>query len=137
MVFCRRFVGPARLDAENVGVAGDMDGRIFKAGRVAAELLHGLVEIALLLLVLPGEAAFLPDVGPAFAAADFRRALLEREMIAPWIVFGGRRMIEEATQVDEMFVRRRSFGERDRLPFANEVLRRHRGGVQSNLDNPA
>ena len=78
----RDFVGPARLDAKDVRVAGDMQRRILERRGVAGQLFERLAEIALLLLVLPGEKALLPDVGPSFAAAGFRRALFEREMIA-------------------------------------------------------
>ena len=69
LVFRRNLVGPACLDPEDVGVAGDMQRRVFERRGVAGELFQRLVEIALLLLVFPGEISLLPDVGPAFAAA--------------------------------------------------------------------
>ena len=88
LVFRRDFVGPARLDAEDVRVAGDMQRRVFERGGVAGQLFERLVEIALLLLVFPGEKALLPDVRPAFAAAGLRRAFLEGEMVADRVVLG-------------------------------------------------
>ncbi len=104
-----------------------MDGRIFEPGRVMRKLLHGLVEIALLLLVFPGEEALFPDVGPAIAAADLGRALFEGEMVAHRIILGGRRVVEEPAEVDEMLLRGLALGQRDRLPFLDEILRGHRG----------
>ena len=129
-VFRRRLVGPARLDAEDMRVAGDMQRRIFERGGVVSQLFERLVEIALLLFVLPGEEALLPDIGPSFAAADLGRALFEGKMVADRIVLGGSRVVEQPAEVDEMLLRRRPFGQRHRLPFADEVLRGHwgRGG---------
>ena len=72
-VFRRHFVGPARLDAEDVRVAGDVQRRIFERGGIASQLFKRLIKIALLLLIFPGEVALLPDVGPAFAAAGLGR----------------------------------------------------------------
>ena len=125
LVFRRGFVGPARLDAEDVGVAGDMQRRIFERGRIVRQLFERLAEIALLLLVFPGEEALLPDVRPALAAANLGCALLEGEMVASGIVLCGRRVIEQAAKVDKMLMRRRALGQRHRLPFADEVLRGH------------
>ena len=135
-VFRRDLVGPARLDAEDVRVAGDVQRRVFERRGVAGQLFERLVEIALLLLVFPGEIALLPDVGPAFAAAGLRRALLEGEMVADRIVLGRRRMIEQPAKVDEMLLRGRALGERDRLPFADEFLRRHWGGERTLVRRP-
>ena len=75
-----------------------------------SELFEGFAEIALLLFVLPGEEALLPDIGPSFAAADLGRALFEGEMIAFRVVLGGRRVIEQLAEIDEMLLRRRPFG---------------------------
>ena len=110
-----------------MGVAGDMDGRIFEPGRVMSQLLHGLVQVALLLFVFPGEEPLLPDIGPAIAAADLGRALFEGEMVAHWIILGGRGVVEQPAEVNEMLLRRRAFGQRDRLPFLDEILRGHQG----------
>jgi hypothetical protein len=106
LIFGRRLVGPASLDAKDMRVAGDVQRRIFERRGVAGQLLQRLVEVALLLFVLPGEEILLPDVGPALAAAGLGRALLESEMVADWIVLGRCRMIEEPAQVEEMLVRR-------------------------------
>jgi hypothetical protein len=45
LVFRRRLVGPARLDAEDVGVAGDVQGRVLERRGVAGELLERLVKL--------------------------------------------------------------------------------------------
>src|SRR5208337_3765184 len=89
------------------------------------QLFERLAEIALLLLVFPGEKALLPDVRPAFAAAGLRRAFLEGEMIADRVILNWCRMVEQAAKVDEVLLGGGAFGERHRFPFANEVLRRH------------
>ena len=43
-------------------------------------------------------------------------------MIAVRVVLGGRRMIEQLAKIDEMLLRGRPLGQRDRLPFADEFL---------------
>ncbi len=121
-----RLVGPAGLDAKEVGVAGDMQRRVFQGGGVTGELFERLAQVVLLLLVLPGEKALLPDVRPALAAAGLGRPLLEREMVAGGVVLGRGRVADEAAEVEEMLLRRRPLGQRHRLPFADEVLRGHR-----------
>ena len=67
--------------------------------------------------------------GKVFAATGCRRALLEGEMVAERIVLDRRRMIEQPAKVDEMLLRCRAFGQRHRLPFADEFLRRHWEGA--------
>ena len=124
-VFGGNLVGPARLDAEEMGVAGDVQRRVLQRRGVAGELLQRLVEIALLLLVFPGEEALLPHVGEAVAAAGLGDALLEGEMVADRIVLGRGRVLDETAEVEKMLLRGRALGERDRLPFADEVLRGH------------
>ena len=128
LVLRRNLVGPAGLDSEDVGVAGDMQRRVFESRGIAGELFQRLVEIALFLLVFPGEISLLPDIRPSLAAAGLWRALLEGEVIADRIVLDRGRMIEQPTEVDEMFLRRCAFGQRHRFPFADEFLRRHRDG---------
>jgi hypothetical protein len=82
----------------------------------------------LFLFVFPSEITLFPDVGPAFAAAGLSRAFLECEMVAERVVLRRRRMIEQPAKVDEVLLRGRAFSQSDRLPFADEILRRHRGG---------
>ncbi len=124
-VFRRYFVGPARLDAEDVRVARDVQRRIFERRGIARQLFERLVEIAFSLLVFPGEIVFLPNVRPALATAGLGYPLLEREMIADRIVLRRGRVIEEPAEVDKVLLRRRALGQRHRLPFADEILRRH------------
>jgi hypothetical protein len=107
-----------------------MQRRVFQSHGVAGELFERLAEVALPLLVLPGEEPLLPDVRPALAAAGLGRALLEGEMVANGIVLGRRRVAEQAAEVKEMLLRRRPLGQGDRLPFADEVLRGRGRGVR-------
>ena len=75
----RDCVGPGRANEETVGVAGDLQRRVFERRRVAHQLGQRVVEIAFLLLVFPGEKALLPDVGKAVAAAGLGYAFFEGE----------------------------------------------------------
>jgi hypothetical protein len=71
LVSRRNFLGPSRLDAKDVRVAGDMERRVFERRRVARQLFERLAEIALLFLVLSGERALLPDVRPTLPPPVF------------------------------------------------------------------
>ena len=70
-------VGEVGVDLEAVHVAHDQERRVLQDFAVLEELLVGGVEVLVLALVLPGEEALLPDVGPALAAALLARPILE------------------------------------------------------------
>ena len=108
-----------------MGVAGDVQRRVLQRRGVTGELLQRLVEIAFLLLVFPGEEALLPHVGEAVAAAGLGDALLEGETLAGRIVLGRGRVFEQTAEIEKMLLRGRALGERDRLPFVDELLRGH------------
>ena len=72
-------VGPGGADQEPIGIAGDLQRRVFQRRRVADQLRERVVEVALLLLVLPREETLLPDISKTLAAAGLGHALLERE----------------------------------------------------------
>lgn len=82
-------VGPRRANQNAVGVAGHLQRRIFERRGVAHELGEGLVEVALLLLVLPGEEALLPHIGETVAATGLGNAFLEGEPVARRIGLDG------------------------------------------------
>ena len=58
----------------------------------------------MLALVLPGEEALLPDVGPALAAGRLLGARLEGEPVARGVGLGRRRVAEQAAEVDEVLL---------------------------------
>ena len=118
-------VGPRRHDPEMLGVAGDMQRRVLQRRGVARELFQRLVEVALALLVLPGEITALPHVGEAVAAAGLGHAFLEGVVLAAPVRLDGGRVIEQSTQVDEVLLRRGPFGEAVAFPLLDEFMRRH------------
>ena len=125
LVGLRHRIGPCRADDEAVGVAGDLERRIFKGRGVAHELRQRVVEIALLLFVFPSEKAPLPDVGEAFAAAGLGDAFLEGERLTGGIGLDRIVVAEHRAQIEKMRLRGGALGERDRLPFLDELLWRH------------
>jgi hypothetical protein len=82
------------------------------------------VEVAALLLVLPGEAVAPPDIGPAGLAGKAGGALLERVVLAGGVAVR-RRLVEQTAEVDEMLLARRAFVARAGLPFRDEFRRGH------------
>jgi hypothetical protein len=75
--------------------------------------------------VFPGEAALIPDVGPALAAGLFVGAALEGEALAGGVVFGGGGVAEQAAEVKEVLLGGRAFFELGAAPFGDEVLGCH------------
>jgi len=71
-------IGPGGHDLEPLRVAGDVERRVFERGGVAGELGQRIIEIALVLLVLEGEEALLPDIGETAAAARLWSARARR-----------------------------------------------------------
>jgi hypothetical protein len=132
----RDFVGPARLDAKYVRVAGDVQWWVFQRGCVAGQLFESLAEIALLLLVLPSKESPFSDIGPAFTSTGLWRALFKSKRFAPWIGFYRIVVANQGAKVVEMRVSGRALGQRLWLPFFDEFLRRHRGGWTSGSVHP-
>jgi hypothetical protein len=57
------------------------------------------------------------------------RAFLEAIALARGIVLYGGRMIDEAAKIDEMLLRRLPLGERDGIPFPDELMPGHATGL--------
>ncbi|CAA9574814.1 MAG: hypothetical protein AVDCRST_MAG19-3203 [uncultured Thermomicrobiales bacterium] len=74
--------GEVGADLEAVEVADDQQRRVLEGVAVELELAVGGGEVGVVPLVLPGEGAALPDVGPALAAGRLGGALLEGEALA-------------------------------------------------------
>ena len=60
----------------------------------------------MLALVLPGEVVPFPHVGPAVATGVLAGAALEAVALACGVALGGRWLVEQAAQVDEVLLRR-------------------------------
>ena len=82
-------VGEVGVDDDAVDVADHEERRVLEALAVLEELLVGAGEVGVLALVLPGEAAALPDIGPALAAALAISTRLEGEAGARRVVLLG------------------------------------------------
>ena len=118
-------VGPGRVDLDLLHVGDDQQRRVVERALIELELLQRRAEVLALALVLPGEAAALPHVGPAVAAAGLRRALLEGVPVALRIGLGRRLLAEHAAQVDEVLLRPGALLEARVAPLADEILWRH------------
>jgi len=64
-------------------------------------------------------------VGPAVAAGVFACAALEAVVITGGVCFGGRRLVQQPAQVDEVFLGRRALFEFRGAPFGDELARGH------------
>src|SRR5205823_5713139 len=85
--------------------------------------------VLVLALVLPCEAAAFPDVNETVVAlgalgrgTDDFHMLLKAVVRAGGVGFGGRRLVEEMAEVDEMFVARRALGELRLGPLVDKRL---------------
>src|SRR5258707_4125917 len=122
----RNRVGPRGTDHEAVRIARYLEWRILKRRCISDQLPERVIEIALFLLVFPGEEALLPDIREAVAAACLDHAFFESEPLADGVSRNGIVMPEQRAKVEEMRLRRSALGKRDGLPFRDELLRRHR-----------
>jgi hypothetical protein len=118
-------------DLGGADVADDRQRRVVQVVTVLVELAIGLVQALVLVLplVLPGEAALLPDVyEAAFALAalagggDDLHGLLEGVFLAGGIGLRGRGDADEAAQVDEVLVAGGPFGQLHVPPLLDELL---------------
>ena len=120
-------VGEVGVDHDAVDVTGDEQRRVLEGCGVYQELGVGGVEVLVLALVFPAEAALAPDVGPALAAGGLGRALLEGEPGALRVGGDGVVEAEQAAEVVEVGLGGRAFLELDRAPFGDELGGGHAG----------
>lgn len=125
----RQRVRPGRHDPDRVGVADHIQRRMFEVPGILRQLSQSLAEVFPFLFVLECEVTLLPDIGEAGLAGGFERAFLEAIVLARRIVLYRGRMVDEAAEIDEMLLRRLPFGERDGLPFFDELMRGHAEGL--------
>jgi hypothetical protein len=88
-------------------------------------LLVSLVEVGMLALVLPGEAALLPHVGPSGSAIGLQNRFLERVELAAPIHFLRPGHIKQVTQIKEVLVRGGLLRPGGPPPPLDELLRGH------------
>jgi hypothetical protein len=88
-------VGPVGDDPEPVEVGDNQERRVLERQGIALELVQRVVEALALALVLPAEAAALPDVGPAFPARGLGGPLLEAVPFAPGVGVGRLGLVQE------------------------------------------
>ena len=79
------------VDLEALEVADHEQRRVLQGLAVVLSWRYAALQVLALALVLPGEAAPLPDVGEAVAAADLLGALLEGVPLAGRVGLVGRR----------------------------------------------
>jgi hypothetical protein len=95
-------VGEIGVDADDVEVADDEQGRIAEVVLVAEELDVGGVEVLADALVLPGDVAVIPNVRPAIAATGDFGAALEGVGLAGRVLVEGFLDAEELAEVVEV-----------------------------------
>ncbi|MBK5962748.1 hypothetical protein CCR95_01180 [Thiocystis minor] len=117
--------GEGGVDDDPRDIGDDQQRRIFECRGVKLELLEGFQEVLARPFVLPAIAGTFPDIGPTVAATGFFRALLEAVPSTRRVGLGGRGFVEQAAEVDEVFLGRRAFLEGDAGPFGDELFRGH------------
>jgi hypothetical protein len=118
-------VRPIGVDDDPLHVGHDEVGRVLQVQGVGLELAQGGVQVLVLALVLPAEAALAPDIGPAVTAADLLGAALEAVGLAfrVGVRWGG--LAKHVTQVDEVRLRRLTLAEPAVAPLLDELCWRH------------
>ena len=79
-----------------------------------------------LAFVFPSEVAFVPNIGPTFAAAGLMNAALERVPGAVGIGLGRIRLLQQIAEVEEMLLGGAALGQIGSFPLGDEFLRSHR-----------
>jgi hypothetical protein len=122
-------VGEVGMDRDLLHVGHDEQGRVLQALAVLQQLLVGFGEVGVFALVLPGEKAALPDIGPALAAALLVGAGLEGVARAARVVLHGGGVADQAAQVDKMLLVTATFLDGSLPPLLDECLgSEHRNG---------
>src|ERR1039458_6759354 len=122
------------VDADDVHVAHDQQLRVFKIGAVFEKLVIGGVEVFLFAFVFPAEEIFLPNVGPAVAAAVFGRAFFKSECHAGRVSRSGLGMADEFAKIKEMLLGSGAFREVNLAPLGDKILGGH-GSVANSTNS--
>src|SRR5439155_5398036 len=121
-------------DFGGADVGDDGEGRVVEGVAVLVELAVGLVEglVLVLALVFPGEVAAFPDVNEAVLALGAfgggggdLDGFFEGVVGAGGVGGGGGGLVEQAAEVDEVFVGGGALGEVGVPPFFYELLGGH------------
>ena len=116
-------VGKVGVDDDALEIGDDQQRRVQQRLAVLEKLAVRLVQISVLALVLPGEIAHLPDVGPTLPAGDLAGAGLEGIPAARGVGLGRGRLAQQRAQVVEVRLAGRALLQRGVPPFGDEVLR--------------
>src|SRR5690606_34300406 len=122
LLYCVREVG-VNDDALHIG--DDEQRRVKQRLAVLEKLLVSRVEVGVFALILPGEKALLPHVGPALIARLLRRARLEGEELPGRVHLGWRAVADQPANVDEMRLGAGTLLQLALLPEMNKMLWRH------------
>lgn len=116
-------IGPVGMDLDPLHVADDEVRQVLQVQRIGLHLPQRGLQILVLALVFPGEAALAPDIGPAVAAARLLRA--QAIGLAERIGFGRRLLADQVAKVDEVLLRRLPLAQRRVAPLPDEIRRLH------------
>ena len=119
--------GEVRVDLEAVHIADDHQRRVLQGLAVELKLLVGRLEVLVLALVLPAEMVPHPNVGPAFLVFAGLHAFLEGVPRAFRVDIGRLGLVQQFADVEKVLLAGTAFGERDALPFGDELLRGQSG----------
>jgi len=108
------------MHLEAVEVTDDEEGRVLQVLAVLLYLPIGGFKVLVFALVLPGEVATHPDVGPAARAARLTRALLKGVVGAVGVASRRRGLSEDGAEVEEVLLCGAALGERAALPARDE-----------------
>ncbi len=120
--------GEGGVDADELDIGNDEEGRILQGGGVELELPEGRVQVLALAgaLVLPGKATAPPDIGPPLAPAGLAGPLLEAEPVPLGIGLGRAVDADQGAEVEEVFLGGLFLSQGYAIPFADKVVRSHR-----------
>lgn len=98
----RDCVGEVRADANAIEIADDQEWPFTEFVLIAQQLHVGIVQILALALVLPGEVALHPHIGPAVAACGDVGSTLEGVALAGVVDISGLGDIQQIAQIVEV-----------------------------------
>ena len=115
-------VSEVGVNDDALDVGNDEQRRVLERFPVEQELVIGFVQVLVFALVLPGEEALFPNIGPALTAPLLVGSRFESEVLAGRIIFGGCGMADQATEIEEMLLSGGLLTQISVAPFGDEVL---------------
>ena len=118
-------VGEIRVQPDRLHIRNDEQWRVFESDSVAEQLRERRVQVLVLPLILPSEAVATPNVRVSVSTSGLAGTLLERVPRPIWVGFGGRPLIQQRAQIDEVFLCCGALFQRRCAPLFNESIRGH------------